>query len=99
MNLISSTAIALVATLAAAPAAAQYNTPSPAPQQSAAQPAPGPSNDAPTPKLSNKAGKAIIDLQQAVKARDTASIPAKLAAAKAVAQNKDEHFAIGALQF
>jgi tetratricopeptide (TPR) repeat protein len=99
MNLISSTAIALVATLAAAPAAAQYNTPSPAPQQSAAQPAPGPSNDAPTPKLSNKAGKAIIDLQQAVKARDTASIPAKLAAAKAVAQNKDDHFAIGALQF
>src|SRR3954451_23940769 len=98
MNLISSTAIALVATLAAAPAAAQYNTPSPAPQQSAAQPAPGPSNDAPTPKLSNKAGKAIIDLQQAVKARDTASIPAKLAAAKAVAQNKDDHFAIGELQ-
>jgi tetratricopeptide (TPR) repeat protein len=99
MKLISSTAIAFVAGLAAAPAAAQYNTPSSAPQGSAAQAAPAPSSEASTPKLSNKAGKAIIDLQKAVKARDTASIPAKLAAAKAVAQNKDDHFAIGALEF
>src|SRR4051812_8129964 len=96
MKLISSSAIVLVAGLMAAPAAAQYNTPQSAPQGSAAAPAPAP--DSKTPTLSNKAGKAIIDLQKAVKAKDTASIPAKLAAAKAVAQSKDDHFAIGALQ-
>jgi tetratricopeptide (TPR) repeat protein len=98
MNLVSSTALALAAGLAAAPAAAQYNTPAPAPQQSAAQPAEAPASDMSAPKLSGKAGKAIIELQKAVKAHDTASIPAKLAAAKAVAQSKDDHFAIGALQ-
>ena len=59
--------------------------------------APAPSAQ-PAIKLSSKAGKAIIELQKAVKANDVASIPAKLAAAQAVAQTKDDKYAIGKLQ-
>jgi tetratricopeptide (TPR) repeat protein len=100
MKLFTSSAIALFAGLIAAPAAAQYNTPTSGPQPTGpTQPSQAaPKADAKTPTLSNKAGKAIVELQKAVKAKDTASIPAKLAAAKAVAQTKDDHFAIGALQ-
>jgi tetratricopeptide (TPR) repeat protein len=39
-----------------------------------------------------------MDLQTAVKANDTASIPAKIAAAQAVAQTKDDRYAIAKLQ-
>ena len=100
MKLFTSSAIALIAGLIAVPAAAQYNTPMSGPQPTGpTQPSKAaPKADAKTPTLSNKAGKAIIELQKAVKAKDTASIPAKLAAAKAVAQTKDDHFAVGALQ-
>lgn len=97
MKLFSSTAIVLAAGLCAAPAAAQYNTPSSAPQQSAGQPAAA-AQAQPQIKLSSKAGKAIMDLQTAVNANDTANIPAKLAAANAVATSKDDHYAIGQLQ-
>jgi tetratricopeptide (TPR) repeat protein len=102
MKFISSTAIALVIAMSAAPAAAQmgYSTPMPAPQQTAAQPAqvaPEQSKGVQI-KLSNKAQKAILDLQAAVKANDTANIPAKVAAAQAVAQTKDDRYAIGKFQ-
>lgn len=88
MKLISSTVIVLAAAVAAAPASAQRTNAQPAAQ--AAAPA--------QIKLSSKAGKAIMDLQTAVNANDTANIPAKLAAAQAVAQTKDDHYAIGQLQ-
>ena len=101
MRLVSSTALVLVIALSAAPAAAQMGyTPQPTgPQQTAAQPAPAEQAKGGVQiKLSSKAAKAIIDLQTAVKANDTANIPAKLAAAQAVAQSKDDHYAIGKLQ-
>jgi tetratricopeptide (TPR) repeat protein len=49
-------------------------------------------------KLSSAAGKAIMDLQTAVTSHDTASIPAKLAAANAVAKTGDDRYAIGLLE-
>jgi tetratricopeptide (TPR) repeat protein len=71
-----------------------------APQQTA----PRPSKDQPKadqgyqPKVSSGALKAIQELQTAVNAKDTANIPAKLAAAQAKAKNKDDHYVIGKLQ-
>jgi tetratricopeptide (TPR) repeat protein len=47
---------------------------------------------------SKNAQKAIIDLQTAVNKNDVANIPAKLAAAKAVASTPDDRYAIGELQ-
>ena len=44
--------------------------------------------------LSKEARKAIIELQTAVNANDTASIPAKLAAAQAVARTNDDKYVI-----
>jgi tetratricopeptide (TPR) repeat protein len=44
--------------------------------------------------LSKEARKAIIELQTAVNANDTASIPAKLAAAQAVAKTNDDKYVI-----
>lgn len=107
MKLISSSAIALVLALSAAPAAAQYtpgapnntmsgNTPQ-GPQPTAATPD-QPQAGQPQIKLSSKAGKAIVELQKAVNANDVANIPAKLAAAQALAQNSDDRYAIGQLQ-
>jgi tetratricopeptide (TPR) repeat protein len=103
MMKLTTTALGLVLALAAAPAAAQMGySPAPMPpQQTAVQPAQPAQSQAPGSvqiKLSNKAQKAIIDLQTAVKANDRASIPAKLAAAQAVAQTKDDRYAIGKLQ-
>jgi tetratricopeptide (TPR) repeat protein len=104
MKLISSTAIALVAGLIAAPAAAQMGygpqaQPS-TPQQTAVQPAQAQAQPAQQGqiKVSSKAGKAITELQKAVVANDVANIPAKLAAAQAVASTKEDHYAIGQLQ-
>jgi len=104
MKFVSSTAIALVAGLIATPAAAQmggdYGTTSRMPAPTAVQPAQAAPEQPTGPqiKLSGKAGKAIIELQTAVNANDVANIPAKLAAAQAVAQTKDDHYAIGQLQ-
>lgn len=98
MKLITSTALALVAAISAAPAAAQYNNPGPSQQQQpaagqqAAQPA------APQVKPSSKAAKAIIDLQTAVNNKDFANVPAKTAAAQAVATTKEDHYLIARLQ-
>ena len=52
-----------------------------------------------TPKLSGEAAaKAIVDLQGAINKNDTASIPAKLAAAKAAAKSADDRYAIALLE-
>lgn len=48
--------------------------------------------------ISRGAQKAIVELQTAVNANDTATIPAKLAAAQAVAQTADDRFFIASLQ-
>lgn len=49
-------------------------------------------------KPSSKAMKAIAELQAAVNAKDTANIPAKLAAAKAVAKTKEDRYWIARLE-
>lgn len=49
-------------------------------------------------KPSKGAIKAIIELQKAVKANDVANLPAKLAAAQAVATTPDDRYAIAVLQ-
>ncbi|HEY7006832.1 MAG TPA: tetratricopeptide repeat protein [Sphingomicrobium sp.] len=49
-------------------------------------------------KLSGKAQKPILELQAAVNKADYASVPAKLAAAQAVATTPDDKYAIGQLQ-
>jgi len=97
-----STAIALVIAAPAVPAAAQYESsgssaPQPAqqPQQSAAAAAQSPQASI---KPSKKAQNAIIDLQNAVNAKDAANIPAKVAAAQAVAETKEDKYLIATLQ-
>ncbi len=102
MKFISSTAIVLVAALTATPAAAQYGTA--AQQQMAVHPSTTtqqpaqPQSAAPTVKPSSKALKAIIDLQTAVNKNDVATIPAKIAAAQAVASTKEDRYLIGEFQ-
>jgi tetratricopeptide (TPR) repeat protein len=103
MKLINSTAIVLAAV--AAPAAAQYGSMSP-PQpttrpQTTQEPAPAPAaatSATPSVKPSNKALKAIVDLQTAVNKNDTANIPAKVAAAQAVATTKEDRYLIAQFQ-
>jgi tetratricopeptide (TPR) repeat protein len=87
MKLINSTALALVAAAVALPASAQGNKA--APQAAPAQP---------QIKPSSKALKAIIDLQAAVNKKDWASVPAKAAAAEAVASTKEDHYLIAQFQ-
>ena len=50
------------------------------------------------PNISASARKEISELQTAVNAKDTANIPAKLAAAQAKAKTKDDHYVIAELQ-
>jgi tetratricopeptide (TPR) repeat protein len=99
MKLITSTAVVLAAGISAAPAAGQY-APAAAPQQTTAPTAqaPAPAAQGPQAKISSKASKAVSELQTAVKANDVANIPAKVAAAQAVAQTKDDRYAIARLQ-
>ena len=101
MKLMTTTA-ALAFLAISAPAAAQYG-PQPGQPQTVNEPAPKGQATAKTTegkqiKLSGKAQKAVIDLQKAVNANDVASIPAKLAAAQAVASTPDDKYAIGQLQ-
>jgi tetratricopeptide (TPR) repeat protein len=96
------TALALVMAASAAPAAAQYGSyGSSAPQQSP-QPVPQGQQAAqqakPSIQPSKKALSAIVALQTAVNNKDVANIPAKLAAAQAVAQTKEDHYLIARLQ-
>ncbi|MES2146409.1 MAG: tetratricopeptide repeat protein [Pseudomonadota bacterium] len=94
------TALATIAALSATPAAAQYTkatTPVATPEATA-QPAAPAAAAQPQVKLSKKASKAIIALQTAVVANDTANIPARLAEAQALAETADDRYAIGQLQ-
>ncbi len=81
---------------AAAPAAAQYNTPPAAAQQTVPQD----QQQAAEPKIKASSGalRAIVELQTAVNANDVASIPAKVAAAQAVAKTKEDRYIIAQLQ-
>jgi tetratricopeptide (TPR) repeat protein len=92
-------AIALAATVAAAPAAAQYgSSPAAAPQKAPAgnnqTQAAGQLKIAPSKQAQN----AIVALQKAVLANDVANIPAKVAAAQAVATTKEDRYLIAQLQ-
>src|SRR5689334_13522208 len=100
MKLMTSTAIVLAAGISAPAAAQMYGAPPPQQQQQTAAQSGQSAEQAKGPqiKLSGKAQKAIIDLQTAVKANDVANIPAKVQAAQAVAQSKDDHYAIAQLQ-
>ena len=84
MKLITTTALALVAAFASVPAAAQDK---PAAQQT-------------EPKINPSKGamKALVELQTAVQKNDFASVPAKVAAAQAVATTKEDKYLIGRLQ-
>jgi tetratricopeptide (TPR) repeat protein len=93
MKLITTTAIALVAAVAASPAAAQYGA-SAQQQKPVAQAAPATVQIKP----SAKALKAIVDLQDTVKKSDFSNVPAKVAAAQAVASTKEDRYLIGKLQ-
>ena len=86
MKLITTTALALIAAFGAAPAAAQDKPAAPAQQ----------AEQKVTP--SKGAMKAIVELQDAVKKNDYASVPAKVAAAQAVATTKEDKYLIGRLQ-
>jgi tetratricopeptide (TPR) repeat protein len=98
MKLITTTALALVATFIAAPAGAQ-NYGAQATQQTAVAPQPSAASK-PTLQIkpSAKATKALIDLQDTVKKNDFANVPAKVAAAQAVASTKEDRYLIGKLQ-
>jgi tetratricopeptide (TPR) repeat protein len=85
MKLITTTALAIALALPIAPAVGQTK---PATAQAAA----------PQVKPSAKALKAIVDLQDAVNKKDWASVPAKVAAAQAVASTKEDRYLIGSLQ-
>lgn len=99
---LATTMLGLVCGLTAASASAQSgnygqagtSTPQPAGPQQAATPQ---AKESPI-KPSSKAMKALVDLQNAVDKGDFASVPAKVAAAQAVASKKDDHYMIGQLQ-
>jgi tetratricopeptide (TPR) repeat protein len=94
-------AITAVSTPALAQMSGQYGSTGPSPQERAQQVAQG---QQPAPngqkaiKLSGKAQKAIVDLQTTVNKADYANVPAKVAAAQAVASTADDKYAIGELQ-
>ena len=90
----TTTALGIVLAIASVPAAAQLTrsqeSDKPMPQQPQSKPG--------DVKPSSGAVKAIVDLQNAVKANDTANIPAKVAAAQAVAKTKEDRYLIGVFQ-
>ena len=79
---------------AAAGPNADYGRPAPAPLPTPTQAA----ESGPKFNVSKAARKAISELQAAVNANDIANIPAKLAAAQAVAQTPDEKYVVAQLQ-
>jgi tetratricopeptide (TPR) repeat protein len=105
MKLITTTALTLL-TVTAGPAIAQgYGSSTSAQQmqqpqrmQGSAQPANAPPNKQATVKPSKGALKAIFDLQTAVNKNDLEIIPARVAAAQAVATTKEDRYLIGQLQ-
>lgn len=103
---LTTTAVALALAVSATSAAAQYQRPAPPPPQLPTNlPPQARENGAETQPVddgklhpSGKALKPIVELQKAVNANDTASIPAKLAAAQAVASTKQDRYIIAQLQ-
>jgi len=106
MKPITTTTLALVLALSAAPAIAQYGgTSGPPPQQmpntsqqQQATAEPAQQQAAGGVKPSKKALKALVELQDAVNKNDVANIPAKVAAAQAVAETKEDRFLIAQMQ-
>ena len=96
MKPITTTALALVAAASATPAAAQYGM-APAPSNSQSISAAPKEEPAKAQKLnpSKKALPALLELQTAVNKNDFASVPAKVAAAQAVATTKEDRYMIG----
>lgn len=106
MKLITNTALALIMAAAATPAAAQYGSmgsSGPPPQQMPDLPRQQSKQEA-APQQQNKiqpskkALKALVELQDAVNKNDTANIPAKVAAAKAVAETKEDRYLLAQMQ-
>jgi len=98
--LLTALAIALATSSTASfaqPTGTMYGAPQPVqkPNQQEAPAAQAPANAI---QPSSKARKAIADLQTAVNANDVANIPARLAAAQAVASTKEDRYWIGRLQ-
>ena len=98
MKLTTTTALALVATASAVPAAAQYNSAPPQQPQVQSSSSQQSAQAQGTVKPSNKALKAIVDLQATVNKNDFANVPAKVATAQAVASTKEDRYLIGQLQ-
>ena len=103
MKMTARALVALLATAVAAPVLAQTSGGS----RGAANEAPPPTEETEAPakpdpsgsiKPSKGAYKAIIELQNAVNANDSANIPAKLAAAQAVATTKEDKYLVAQLQ-
>ncbi len=92
----TTTALGIVLAIGSVPAAAQLTRSQESDkreaQQQQQQAKPG------DVKPSPGALKAIIELQNAVKANDVANIPAKVAAAQAVAKTKEDRYLIGVFQ-
>lgn len=84
----------LTLAFAAAGPNADYGRPAPTPLPAPAQAA----ETGAKVNISKAARKAILELQVAVNANDTANIPAKLAAAQAVAQSAEEKYVVAQLQ-
>ena len=101
MKLFSTTALALAFVIPSVSASAQSYGPQPQPQTQQQAPRaaePAQKGAQPSVKPSGKALKAIVDLQTAVNKNDVASVPAKVAAAEAVASTKEDRYLIGQLQ-
>jgi tetratricopeptide (TPR) repeat protein len=94
---VTTAAFGLGAVILAAPLAAQM--PSRSGQEQQPQPQPSTADAAKEPQLRPSSGalKAIVDLQNAVTANDYANVPAKVAAARAVAKTKEDRYIIGQL--
>jgi Tfp pilus assembly protein PilF len=92
----TTTAIGIVLAIASVPAAAQLTRSQES--DSRDKPAETQQGKPGDVKPSSGALKAIVELQNAVKANDTANIPAKLAAAQAVATTKEDRYLIGVFQ-
>jgi tetratricopeptide (TPR) repeat protein len=96
-------ALALLAATAglatASPAFAQYGAAAPAPKVTT-PPAAGqaPAKEEPKFNISSQARKEIVALQAAVNGKNTAAIPAALAAAQAKARTNDDKYVIAQLQ-
>jgi tetratricopeptide (TPR) repeat protein len=91
-------ALATASAIPAAPALAQYGAPAPQPKATAPQAPPEAAATEPKFNISSQARKEIVALQTAVNAKDSANIPALLAAAQAKAKTPDDRYVIAQLQ-